>query len=567
MRYPILMLAALLLGGCGQEVPAPAEPLRSPEGLRAHSALFEREVIEVTEGVHVAVGFGLANSIMIEGDDGLIIIDAMESVEGGEKVLAAFRAISDKPVAALIYTHNHADHVFGAAAFAEGRDIPVYTHDTTTHHINQVVNVVQPIITTRSMRMFGNHLNEAELVNAGIGKSLELSPEHSLHALAPTHTFTDEMTLEVSGIELVLMHAPGETDDQILVWYPEKGVLFPGDNIYETFPNLYTIRGTPHRDVLQWADSLSLMHTLGAEYLVPSHTRPVAGAEKIDALLADYGDAIRYVHDQTVRYMNHSLTPDEIVERVHLPAHLAEHPWLQEYYGTVAWSVRSIFNGYLGWFDGNPARLNPLPGGERADAMASLAGGADNLLHHAETALEKGEYQWALELSDALLHLMPDEARVTRLRGAALRHLGERESNPNARHYFLTTAKEVNDGLVPGFRLQTPPAFLASLPIENYLHSMPILLKAEDTLDVTQHIGFRFTDTDKAFTLAIRRGVASVTEGERDDATATLVTEEQVWKEVAAGERNFLLTLAGSSMSVEGSRTGLIRFLNYFERR
>src|SRR5690606_11977502 len=153
-------------------------------------------------------------------------IDTLESVEGAERVLQAFRTISDKPVAAIIYTHNHTDHVFGAAAFAEGRDIPVYAHDSTAYYINRVINVVQPIITTRSMRMFGNHLEEDGLVNAGIGKALLLTPDNSLNALPPTHTFADRMHVSIAGVELELVHAPGETNDQIMVWYPDKRVLF-----------------------------------------------------------------------------------------------------------------------------------------------------------------------------------------------------------------------------------------------------------------------------------------------------------------------------------------------------
>lgn len=567
MRCLFVLLVAAALAACDSPAVRTPAILSSPEGLQAHSALFQREVITVTDRVHVAVGFGLANSIMIEGDDGLIIIDAMESVEAAAEVLAAFRALSDKPVTAIIYTHNHADHVFGAAAFAEGRDVPVYAHDTTAFHINQVVNVVQPIISTRSMRMFGNHLDEAGLVNAGIGKELRLGPDSTLHALPPTHTFADRLAVNLAGVELELIHAPGETDDQILVWYAAQRVLFSGDNIYQAFPNLYTIRGTPHRDVTLWASSLDLMHSLGAEHLVPSHTRPVAGKETIAALLTDYRDAIRYVHDQTVRLMNHGLTPDQISQRLALPPHLAEHPWLQEYYGTVAWSARSIFNGYLGWFDGNPSALQPLPADQRALAMADLAGGPQALLDQAQQALQAGAAQWALELSDHLVLLLPEHAAVPKLRSEALTALGEAESNPNARHYYLTEAAEVQDGLVPAFRMRTPAAFLASLPIENYLGAMPILLKAEETLETAGHIGFRFTDSGKSFSLAIRRGVAVLTPGETAGAIGTIVTAEQTWKDIAAGERNFLLTLAGDDMAIEGSRTGLVRFLGHFERR
>lgn len=565
MRYLFVVFAALL-AACGEE-PLPTSTTQlAPEALKAHSDLFRKGVEKVTDGVYVAIGYGLANSIMLEGDDGIIIVDTMETEEEAREVLAAFRTLTDKPVKAIIYTHNHTDHVFGAAAFAEGNDIPVYAHESTSYYINRVVNQIRPIITARSMRMFGNHLPHGEHINDGIGPHLGITPDSQLYALPPTHTFKDSLSVNIAGLQIELVHAPGETEDQLFVWLPEKRTVLTGDNIYQTFPNLYTIRGTYYRDVKQWANSLDTIRELGAEHLVPSHTRPVHGADKVAQLLTDYSDAINFVHDQTLRYMNLGLTPDQIVEKVHLPEHLASNPWLQEFYGKVSWSVRSVFDGYLGWFSGNPSELQPLAEEEEARRMAELAGGRDALLDKARQALANQDAQWALDLSDHLMLLKPDDNVVKTLRADALRQLGEKEANPNARNYYFTVAREVADGLNPAFRTQMSEDFLATLPIENFLQAMPALLKAEDTLDENVALGYAFRDSNKQFTLRIRRGVAKVHTGIDDDVVATLDTTEATWKAIAAGIQSPATALAGEALDIDGSTLSAMKVLGYFEK-
>jgi alkyl sulfatase BDS1-like metallo-beta-lactamase superfamily hydrolase len=565
MRY-LFVIFALLLAACGDEQPVAAAGTLAPDALREHSKEFDKGVVQVTDGVYVAIGYGLANSIMLEGTDGIIIVDTMETVEEGKEVLAAFREITDKPVKAIIYTHNHTDHVFGARAFAAPGDVPVYAHQSTSYYINRVVNQIRPIITTRSMRMFGHHLPQGEFINDGIGPSLNIDENSTLFALPPDHTFEDQLDVTIAGLRLRLVHAPGETDDQIFVWLPDKKVLLSGDNLYRAFPNLYTIRGTAYRDVLKWAHSLDLMRALDVEYLVPSHTRPLSGHAHIEQTLTDYRDAIQYVHDQTLRYMNQGLTPDQIVERVHLPPHLAKSPWLQPFYGKVSWSVRSVFEGYLGWFDGNPSTLQPLPERQQADNMAALAGGADALLKKAGAALDNGQAQWALSLSDHLMLLKPDDDAVKDLRASALRTLAGREANPPARNYYFTVAREVANDLEPGFRTRSPDGFLATLPVANFLHAMPAFLKAEDTLDVHQKLGFHFRDSNQDFTLEIRRGVAVVHNGLADDTVAVIDTTESTWKAIAAGKRNAAAALAGDDLNIEGGKLDALRILGYFEK-
>lgn len=567
MRRPVALLPIALLLDCG----APEEPRRydANAALAAHSAEFEREVIEVTDGVHVAVGFGLANSILLEGRDGAVVVDTMESMEAAAEVLAAFREVTALPIRALIYTHNHTDHVFGSAAFVEpGAASPrVYAHETTEYYIDRIANVIRPAIYRRSMRMFGNYLPDGAVLNCGIGPFLKTGHGGgTLGLLRPTDTFSDRLELEVAGLRLELVHAPGETNDQLFVWLPDKRVLLPGDNFYRAFPNLYTIRGTLYRDLLQWVASLDAMRARRPAFLVPSHTRPLAGEAEIQAALTDYRDAIQFVHDQTIRGINRGISRDEIARGLELPAHLAASPFLQPFYGTVEWSSRAVFDGYLGWFDGNAAHLEPVAPGERAQRMAALAAEARPLPEAARRALEDGDAAWAAELADLALLDHPDDAEARRTLADALRRLGEAHPSANGRHYYLTQALEVEgaveiEGPDPS---EVPEGLLRGLPMAGILQSLAVNLDPEASADVDQALLLRFTDLGEEWTVHVRRGVAAVHRGTTERADVTLTLDSMLWKDLLSGRRNAALTLASGDVEVEGGTLDLVAFLRLF---
>lgn len=481
---PLMFLMFMALSACEDtEAPITKISVPAPEALSQHSEEFTPEVIKVTDNVYVAVGFGLANSILIEGETGVIIVDTMESNETARAVKAEFDKITSKPVKAIIYTHNHADHIFGSGVFAKGNTPKVYAHDLTNYYIDRVVNVIRPAIYTRAMRQFGNYLPEGSRINNGIGPFLaRVDGENAISLARPTHTFSDHKSIEIEGIRMEFVHAPGETPDQLFVWLPDQKVLLPGDNFYKAFPNLYAIRGTSYRDVLQWSKSLDLMRDLRPEFLVPSHTRPLAGSDEIYEILTDYRDAIQYVHDQTVRWINQDLGPDEIVSKVKLPPHLSSSPYLQEFYGMVDWSVRSVFTGYLGWFSGNATDLHPLSPAERASRLSKLAARNVTILDAAQEALEAKDYQWASELSDHLSHLQGMEETARQIKSQALLKLAESQPSANGRNYYLTQALELNGSLtIPELKPENNPLdIIHSLPIENIMAALPVNLKAEE---------------------------------------------------------------------------------------
>lgn len=557
------MAFILALPGCSTNE-APVQAGARAKDLAAHTAEFRQEIIKVTDGVYVAVGYGLANSILLVGKDGTVVVDVMESRDAAVPVKKAFDRISKKPLKAVIFTHFHTDHVSGTDVFTGGGNIDIYSHEKTLEELDRVSTVTQEITYKRSMRMFGSFIPKEEFANCGIGPLLKFNDRTVFSVRRPNRTFSGaRMKTTIAGLNLELIHAPGETDDQIVVWLPDKKVLIAADNYYKSFPNLYTIRGTRYRDVQVWARSVEMMRRLRAEYMVPCHTRPVTGRRQINDTLADYRDAIQFVHDQTVRGMNRGLTPDEIVESVKLPPHLAARPYLREFYGTVAWSVRNIYNGYLGWFNGNSAALNPLPPRERALRMAALAGGKKALLDRARRALEEGDLQWALELSDYLLQIEERMGGALEIRASALRVLAGRSGNANEKNYYCSQAMEAEGKLtLKGVRIT--PELAHRVPLAAIFAAMGTRLNPGKSRDVMKTAGFRFPDTKEAFTVQVRRGVAFIEPSFPERADITVTVNSRTWKEIVTKLANPAAALAKGDVKIEGGILNLVKFLDLF---
>lgn len=550
---------------------SPPIPVGANKALAEHSKIFKKGVEKVGDNIFAAIGYGIANSIMIEGDDGVIIVDTMTTMEEAAEVLAEFRKITPKPIKAIIYTHSHPDHVFGAEAFVAAGDRPeIYAHETTENHVRRLFTEIGPIIGSRSLRMYGSFLAPGQVLNVGIGPFLGMKADSKLGFVRPTRTFSETLEAEAAGIPFKLIFAPGETDDQIVVWLPKQKALIPADDFYWAFPNLYTIRGTTFRNLKQWYQSLDKMRDLNPEYLVPCHTRPIVGAKKIQEILTNYRDAIQYVHDQSIRGINAGLTPDELAEQIKLPPHLAEAPYLQPFYGNVSWSVRSMFTGNLGWFDGDAATLQPLTRRERARLVARLAGGEKELVRHAKELLGNKEFQAALELTGHLIQLNPGHAEAKDIRIKALSALGEREENPNARHYYLTEALEIRDGFVSLSEAKPSPGALQGISLRSFFDLMAVNLDPKASAEVNQVVGMIFSDTQEAFTIQVRHGVAEIRprllqDLDRLNLDIMVRADSKLWREMLAKIRNPLVTLAGFKYK-KGNAIAFGKFLKLFEQ-
>jgi alkyl sulfatase BDS1-like metallo-beta-lactamase superfamily hydrolase len=438
MRFTLLLALFVVIDA------AAAQEFAGREKLRAHSDEFRREVIQAADGVWVAVGFSNANATLIEGDGGSIVVDTTSHVEDARQVKAEFAKRSGAPVRAIIYTHSHPDHTGGASVFA-GTDRPeIIAHRLFVDRVPDVGRAGRD-----GGDQFGSTLPESLFINAGTGMEFGRHPAPAGY-LPPTRTFS-ENTLEITiaGVRVQLLHTPGETRENVAVWLPDRRVLLSGDDFYKAFPTLYAIRGARLRPIDQWIASLGLMIDLGADSLIPGHTRPVLGNGNVRAALTVYRDGITSVLDQTLEGMRRGERPDELVQHVKLPPALADSPFLQEFYGTVAWSVRAIYAEYAGWFDGNPASLFPLPAKDRAARIIELAGGRERVLSQARRALAAKDFQWAAELADYVLAVDETSVEAKRLKANALTELGERQISAIARNYYLSAAQYLLRDLPP----------------------------------------------------------------------------------------------------------------------
>ena len=423
----------------------------NPE-LLAQNKQFEKQVIEIAPDVYGAIGFAASNVFMIIGDDGLVVIDSTETTKAAQNILVEFRKITDKPVKTIIYTHSHRDHISGASIFAEGGSPEIIASDNFS---SDLVAIDSPhpkpgkALMARTKRQFGMGLSfPNERVSVGVGPGDRPMEGMGAGYIEPNLSMTAARTkLSRYGIDLELVKAPGETPDHVVVWFAKHQVLFCGDNFYSSFPMLYAIRGTAYRDYNAWVDSLGLLLDFKAEVLAPGHTMPVIGGAKITEYLSDYREAIKSLVSQTVDGMNRQLGPDELAHTVCLPSELAGKPYLKEFYGKVAWSVRAYFAGTLGWFDGNPTNLAKQSPQQCAIKTIRLAGGADALLKVAQQVAADDDHQWALELIDHLIFANEkiNEAKVLKI--SSLRAMADREINAAGRNYYLLSAQEMEQTL------------------------------------------------------------------------------------------------------------------------
>ena len=565
--FPIIIVLAIVTS-CSKEVNDLSNIPQSSdlEGLINHTNEFNKEIYTYkTPGglIHIAVGFGIANSIMIEGKDGNIIVDVTDSVSEAEKVYSLFKKKNSNPIKAIIYTHNHGDHTFGAEYFIKSQeDKPiVIAHESTDYYVQRIMGIINPIISKRSTRMFGTLLPDEQFINAGIGPSLNVS-DSPIGYIEPDTVFKDELKLKIAGINLELYHAPGETNDQIFVWLPDHKALMPGDNIYNTFPNLYTIRGTTHRNVIGWVKSLDHMRSFNPEYLFPSHTKPLSG-EDVMISLTVYRDAIQYVHDQTIRLMNEGYYPDEIVELIELPDELSSSIFLREFYGTIRWSVKSIYSGYLGWFNGNPADLDPLSRKEKAIRISSLAGGDENLFNELKRAVKDEDMQWALQLSEHLINLEYKISETNKLKSKALFYEGIRSSNPNKRNYFLTVAMELDPGFKGFPEVVRSESLVNEINIDTIFSMLSVSLNPDNIFRDNYKTCFKF-ENEKVRSITVRNSIAEISE-DQNNCDLVIRTSEKSLKLSLAGLKNPIGLIASGEIKVEGSEVNFLRFLSSFK--
>lgn len=411
------------------------------EKLRINTAQVKPTMVtKLAEKVFAFQYFGASNALLVVGDDACILVDAFESDGYALEAKKEIEKITNKAVKTIIYTHTHADHTGGASVFAETVDCIIghVSHVPVIGRQDQIAHEAQK----RALHQFGVALSLEESISMGLNPAV--APNGSPKPMPVTQFVDGDVTeMNIYGVDVKLIAVPGETDDEQAVWLPEQKILCSGDNYYASWPNLCALRGSTYRDVDQWVTSLGKYLTYPAEYLVPGHGEILVGQQEIIEVIGNYRDAIEWVLDQTLKGVDEGKTPDELVNTIRLPEKWANLPYLQEYYGTIAWSIRGIYDGYIGWFDGNPTHIGTMPVKERAEKLLAMMGGEIAVCDEVKDALKKNDMQWVMELCDILLNAEVSVPNARKWKAEACVYLGRMQVSANGRHYYLSCAKEM----------------------------------------------------------------------------------------------------------------------------
>jgi alkyl sulfatase BDS1-like metallo-beta-lactamase superfamily hydrolase len=581
----MVALATLASGfaAAAQPPPRPAKyevPFSAPQNFIDHARFFKEETIQV--GPYKIWNFntpnsGFGNVIVVEGDKELVVIDTTTSVEHAKVAEARLRQMTDKPVAAVIYTHHHVDHINGTTAFitredaASGR-VKVIAADNFMREAAVENAVVGPIMGLRAGYMYGVLLPpDAEGEHFHIG-CCGFNPLGSSGYIEP-NTFVPmdrETEMTLAGFRFVFLATGGESASHLGIYLPDQKVVFSGDEIQgPTFPQLHSLRGTRPRDIERWFGAIDRMRGWDVEYLVPSHGQIIEGKAEVSKVLTYYRDAMQYVHDQSVRLINMGFTPDEIAETVKLPESVVIEPWTTEYYGNVDVSARNVYGGYISWWNGDPAELRPTPRTERARRTVEMMGGRDKVFAAAEKAFFDGDAQWAAELTTPLIRLNKEDWPARQLKAAALRVIGYKQTSSSLRGFYLTGAREL-DGLVDPAAVQRmvmQQIFnLDDAPTSMILENLRFAINPERANGKQLTVGYEFTDTGESFTLQLRNSVLEITPSLTDRTAPVVQLSRAFGNKILRGEETLQSGVDSGAITIRGNAADVKALHAVFDR-
>ncbi len=534
-------------------------------------------LFKVTDEIYQVRAADLSNITFIEGKDGLVIVDPLISTETAQAALNLYyEHRPKKPVVAVIYTHSHVDHYGGVRGVISEDDVKsgkvkiIAPEGFLKHAVAENV-MAGNAMSRRASYMYGNLLPKSPegQVGAGLGPTTSFG---TIPLIPPTDIISKNFeTIKLGGLDFVFYLAPdSEAPSEMFFYVPEYKALCTAEDATHTLHNTYSLRGAKIRDPLAWSKYLNeALYKWGDQSVVlfAPHHWPIWGEKNIVKHLELQRDLYRFINDQTLNLANQGYTKEQIAEKVHLPDSL-NHYWSNRgYYGTMNHNIKATFVKYLGWFNGNPATLHPLPQVEGSKKYVEYMGGAKAILKKAREDYDKGNYRWVAEVLNQVVFADPTNQEARNLEADALEQLGYQAESGPWRNFYLSGAKELREGVVKaGSPTTSSPDTIRAMDPDLLFDYMGVRLNADKAKGKEINLNIVLTDTNQKYNLELKNSTLShIADVQADHADATLTLTRQSLDKVLLKEITLQQEIDDGEVKIEGDAGKLKELLSMLD--
>ena len=542
--------------------------------LNAKAGLFE-----VCDGIYQVRGFDMANTTFIRTDHGWIVFDVLmckENMKAAKELME--NRFGPLDIKAVLYSHSHVDHFGGVEGvitreqvadaklslkkqLASGKTLVLAPAGFLKHAISE--NVYAGIaMARRAQFQYGTVLDKGEkgALSVGIGMGQSTG---TVALIAPTYEIGEDVPkLTIDGLEIEFQLTPGtEAPAEMNAYFPKYRALWMAENCTGTLHNLYTLRGAQVRDANDWAKYIieADQRFCGkTDVVFQSHNWPHWG-EEIHEYLLNTAAIYKFIHDQTLHYMNQGYTSTEVAAMLTLPEKLEKVWYTRPYYGTLAHNAKAVYQKYLGWYDANPVNLNPLPPSDTAKKLVEYLGSTDAVLRKARKDFEKGDYQWVAQITKELVFADPSNQKARNLCADALEQLGYQAESGAWRNAYLMGAAELRKGNLSGLARTANGlgSAMKEMTVDMLLDYISILTDANAAQNDDVTLNLIVTDVNEKFYVTRKNGILLSYSGEnRPDAQATVTCKRLQLLALMQGQQ-------AGQVQVSGDATALKRLLAY----
>lgn len=542
--------------------------------LNAKAGLFE-----VCDGIYQVRGFDMANTTFIRTDHGWIVFDVLmckENMKAAKELME--NRFGPLDIKAVLYSHSHVDHFGGVEGvitreqvadaklslkkqLASGKTLVLAPTGFLKHAISE--NVYAGIaMARRAQFQYGTVLDKGEkgALSVGIGMGQSTG---TVGLIAPTYEIGEDVPkLTIDGLEIEFQLTPGtEAPAEMNAYFPKYRALWMAENCTGTLHNLYTLRGAEVRDANDWAKYIieaDQRFCDKTDVVFQSHNWPHWGEEIHDYLL-NTAAIYKFIHDQTLHYMNQGYTSTEVAAMLTLPEKLEKVWYTRPYYGTLAHNAKAVYQKYLGWYDANPVNLNPLPPSDTAKKLVEYLGSTDAVLRKARKDFEKGDYQWVAQITKELVFADPSNQKARNLCADALEQLGYQAESGAWRNAYLMGAAELRKGNLSGLARTANGlgSAMKEMTVDMLLDYISILTDANAAQNDDVTLNLIVTDVNEKFYVTRKNGILLSYSGEnRPDAQATVTCKRLQLLALMQGQQ-------AGQVQVSGDATALKRLLAY----